>query len=130
MAGSREVLQQGYAAFDQGDIETATAPWPDDFVWEGSNSPEIPGAGVRQGKGEALQALQEAVGAWDEFNLTVDEVVGDGDTLVVLGHAENRKGDQTVKQPVVHVWRFSGETPRRIQTLTDTLQAARALGVA
>ncbi len=80
--------------------------------------------------GAALQALQQAVGAWDEFNLTIDEMVGDGDTVVALGHTENRKGDQSVKAPVVHIWRFSGDTPQRLQILTDTLQSARALGMA
>ena len=130
MAGSREVLQQGYAAFDQGDIETATAPWPDDFVWDGGHETGLPGSGVHEGKSAAMQVLQQSVGSWDEFNLTIDEMIGDGDTVVALGHAENRKGDQTVKSPVVHIWRFDGETPKRLQILTDTLQSARALGVA
>ena len=130
MAGGREVLEKGYADFNRGDVQAATAPWPDDFVWDGGNDTGVPGTGVHEGRDAALQALGQAVGAWDEFNLTIDEMVGDGDTIVALGHGENRKGGQTVKAPVVHIWRFSGDTPQRLQILTDTLQTARALGVA
>ena len=129
MAENLETLKKGYADFGNGDIGAATEPWSDDFVWEGSNSEELPGSGRHEGKDAALQALESAVGSWDAFRLEIDEFVGDGDTIVALGHTEATKGDNTVKQPVVHIWRFEDGTPKRLQVLGDTLQAARALGV-
>jgi ketosteroid isomerase-like protein len=129
MAGNVDVLKKGYEDFNRGDIQAATEPWPDDFVWEGPNAQELPGAGVHEGKEAALQALQEAVGNWDEFRLVVDELVGDGDTIVALAHNEVSKGGNSAKLPVVHIWRFRDGNPTRLQILTDTLQAARLLGV-
>jgi hypothetical protein len=92
---------------------------------------DLPGGGTHQGKDKAVQVLGEAVGAWDEFNLVADEFFENGDTAVVLGHTEVKKGDQSAKLPVVHIWRFRGdEEVCRLQILTDTLQGARLLGQA
>jgi uncharacterized protein len=129
MAGKTERLKQGYQAFSQGDLQAATEDWTDDFTWQGGNSEDLPGGGEHQGKDESIQVLQKAVGAWDEFRLSADEFYEDGDTVVVLGHTDVKKGDQSAQVPVVHIWRFQGEQPCRLQLLTDTLQGARILGV-
>ena len=131
MAGKIDLLRERYQQFSQGDVESALSNWTDDFTWDGGNSEDLPGGGVHEGKDEAVQVLQQAVGAWDEFKLSADEFFEDGDTVVVLGHTEVKKGDQSAETPVVHIWRFRGdEEVCRLQTLTDTLQAARLLGKA
>lgn len=130
MAGHIDEMREGYEAFNQGDIERATDNWADDIVWQGSNSTDLPGGGEHRGKDEALEVLQQAVGAWDEFKLTADEFLEEGDTVVVLGHTDVKKGDNSAQTPVVHIWRFEGDEIKRFQILTDTLQAAQILGVA
>jgi ketosteroid isomerase-like protein len=131
MAGKTDLLRERYEQFSQGDLENALSNWTDDFTWEGSNSEELPGGGKHEGKDEALQVLQQAVGAWDEFKLTADEFFENGDTVVVLGHTDVKKGDQSAQLPVVHIWRFRGdEEVCRLQVLTDTFQAAQLLGKA
>ena len=131
MAGKTELLKERYQQFSQGDIEKALADWTDDFVWEGANASELPGSGTHEGKQAAIQVLQQAVGAFDKFELSADEFVEQGDTVVVLGHTDVAKGDQSERLPVVHIWRFRGEDQVcRLQILTDTLQSARVLGIA
>lgn len=131
MAGKADLLRERYEQFSQGDLENALSNWTDDFTWEGSNSEELPGGGKHEGRDEALQVLQQTVGAWDEFSLTADEFYEDGDTVVVLGHTDVKKGDQSASVPVVHIWRFRGdEEVCRLQILTDTFQAAQLLGKA
>jgi ketosteroid isomerase-like protein len=131
MAGRADLLRERYEQFSQGDLENALSNWTDDFTWEGSNSEELPGGGRHEGKDQAMQVLQQAVGAWDEFKLTADEFYEDGDTVVVLGHTDVKKGDQSAQVPVVHIWRFRGDDQVcRLQVLTDTLQAAQMLGKA
>ena len=131
MAGKVDLIRERYQQFSQGDLENALSNWTDDFTWEGSNSEELPGGGKHEGKDEALQVLQQAVGAWDEFKLTADEFFENGDTVVVLGHTDVKKGDQSAQLPVVHIWRFRGdEEICRLQILTETLESARILGVA
>jgi ketosteroid isomerase-like protein len=130
MAGRIEQMRQRYEQFNQGDVQAATQDWGDDVVWQGSNSTELPGGGEHRGKDQALQVLQQAVGAWDEFKLSADEFFEEGDTVVVLGHTEVSKGGNSAKTPVVHIWRWQGDQIERLQILTDTLQAAQLLGIA
>jgi ketosteroid isomerase-like protein len=128
MAGRAEQMRQRYEEFNRGDLESALQDWAEDFVWQGSNSTELPGGGEHRGKDEAVRVLQEAVGAWDEFKLSADEFLEEGDTVVVLAHTEVRKGDNSAKVPVVHIWRWQGDEVKRLQILTDTLQTAQLLG--
>ena len=130
MPGHIDQMRQRYDEFNQGDVQSATQDWADDFVWQGSNSTELPGGGEHRGKEQALQVLQQAVGAWDEFTLSADEFFEQGDTVVVLGHTEVKKGDNSAQTPVVHIWRWEGDQVKRLQILTDTLQAAKLLGLA
>jgi uncharacterized protein len=130
MAGKTDALRERYERFSRGDLEGALDLWTDDFVWEGSNSPDLPGSGTHEGKQAAMQVLQQAVGAWDRFELTPDEFLEQGDTVVVLGHTDLAKGDRSDRLPVVHIWRFRGDDEIcRFQFLTDTLASARMLGI-
>jgi ketosteroid isomerase-like protein len=129
MAGHAEQMRKRYEEFNQGDIQSATQEWAQDMVWDGGNSTELPGGGEHKGKDQALQALQEAVGSWDDFKLSADEFLEEGDTVVVLGHTEVSKGGNSAKTPVVHIWRWEGDEIKRLQILTDTLQAAQLLGI-
>ena len=130
MAANLDTLKQGYEAFSKGDIGTATENWADDIVWQGPGSEDVPGGGEHEGKEAALQTLQDAVAAWDEFSLSADEFYEGTDTVVVLGHANAKKGDQSAETPLVHIWRFDDQGKiKRFQSLTDTLQSARMLGI-
>ena len=130
MAGRSDQMRHRYDEFNQGNIDGATQDWADDFVWQGPNSTELPGGGEHRGKEEALQILQKAVGAWDEFVLSADEFYEGDDTVVVLGHTDVKKGDKSAQTPVVHIWRWEGDQVKRLQVLTDTYQAAQLLGIA
>ena len=131
MAGHTDALKERYAKFSQGDLEGALDLWTDDFVWEGPNAAELPGAGRHEGKQQAIGVLQQVVGSWDSFELTPDEFFEQDDTVVVLGHNDVSKGGKSETVPVVHIWRFDGEgNITRLQILTDTLVTGRLLGVA
>lgn len=128
MAANVDALKQAYQAFAEGDIQSATEIWSDDFTWQGSNSEDMPGGGTHEGKDAAVEVLQQAVQAWDEFSLSPDEFLEEGDTVVMLGHADVTKSGQSERLPTVHVWRFRDGQACRLQILTDTLEAARVLG--
>lgn len=130
MAGRVEQMRSRYAEFSQGDVQGATQDWADDMVWQGSDSSDLPGGGEHSGKEQVLAVLGEAVGAWDEFNLTADEFFEDGDTVVVLAHNDVKKGGDSARLPVVHIWRWEGDQVKRLQIVTDTFKAAQMLGKA
>jgi ketosteroid isomerase-like protein len=130
MAGKTEALKERYQRFSQGDLEGALDFWTDDFVWEGPTPSELPGSGRHEGKENAVGVLQQTVGSWDKFELTADEFIEQGDTVVVLGHSDVSKGDKSERLPLVHIWRYRGdEEICRLQILTDTYQTARLLGI-
>ena len=58
MAGHVDQMRSRYEEFNRGDIEGATQDWADDFVWQGSNSTDLPGGGEHTGKDQALQVMQ------------------------------------------------------------------------
>jgi uncharacterized protein len=126
MAGNTDTAKQAYEAFSNGDVDGATSNWADDIEWDGGGQ-DLPGGGVHRGKDEALQVLQKAVGSWDEFSLSMDEFVEEGDTVVALGHSNVKKGDRSAELPVVHILRFGGDELKRIQVLTDTHEANKVL---
>ena len=129
MAGKTDALREGYERFSAGDLEGAVELWTDDFVWDGAGS-GLPGSGQYEGKQAAIEVLQQAVGAWDKFELSADEFIEQGDTVVVLGHTDVAKGDRSARTPFVHIWRYRGDQTCRLQLLTDTLESAKILGLA
>lgn len=130
MTGHIDRVRRGYAALDRGDIAAATQDWADDFVWEGPGSADLPMGGQHAGRAAAVGVLQRAAAAWDEFRFSPEEFFENGETVVVLGHSEVRKGGVSATTPVVHIWRWHGEQIKRFQFVTDTLQLARLLGLA
>jgi ketosteroid isomerase-like protein len=129
MAGKTDALRERYERFSAGDLERALDLWTDDFVWDGAGS-GLPGSGRHEGKQAAIDVLQQAVGAWDKFELSADEFIEQGDAVVVLGHTDLAKGDRSARTPFVHIWRYRGDQTCRLQLLTDTLESAKVLGLA
>jgi ketosteroid isomerase-like protein len=84
----------------------------------------ILGAGLLAIGVGVLKAVDQA---WDKFELSADEFIEQGDTVVVLGHTDVAKGERSARVPVVHVSRYRGEQVCRLQILTDTLDTARIL---
>ena len=129
MAENVETLKRGYEAYGRGDIEAVLETWTDDVKWEGGN-PDVPAGKEYEGKDQVVQAFQEIGEAWDDFSVTPDEFVGEGDTVCVLGHVEGtaKASGERIKSPFVHIYRFADGKVKRIQILGDTLTAARATG--
>ena len=125
-----DTLKQGYEAFKRGDLDASTEPFADDIEWENPNAPQLPNAGVVRGKEDVKAFFAETPQYWSKFEISADEFIERGDTVVVLGHtdAEGKDTGKPVKLPFVHVWRFDDGRITRVQVLFDTALAADALG--
>ena len=123
-------LKEGYEAFGRGDLEGATATFSDNIRWENPEAPQMPNNGVTEGKDAVKQLFAELGNYWESFNITPDEFIESGDTVVVLSHSTSKGKDtgKEVKLPWVHVWRYSDGKVTEVQALTDTALAADALG--
>ena len=127
MTGKIDALKELYQRFGQGDLDGAAEVWTDDVVWDYHTS-GIPGSGRYEGRHAAINAAQQTVGKWDKFELSPDEFFEQGDTVIAFAHIDAAKGDQSVRLPVVHIWRYRGEKMCRLEIVTDTLTIAKLLG--
>jgi uncharacterized protein len=130
MGANTDILRQGYEAYGRGDIDGAMENWADDIEWDNPNAQQLPYPGVTRGKDDVRKLLEEFPTYWEQVDVSPDEFIEDGDTVVVLGHVEatGKETGNQVKYPFVHVWRFSGGKVNRMQNLFDTALVAEALG--
>lgn len=128
MSDNTDALKRGYEAFNSGDAEGVAALFADDVRWEGPNTEGMPMSGVHEGKDAVLQALGQIGEAFDRYDVSPDEMVEDGDTVVVLSHVDaTAKSGSDLKTPGVEVWRMSDGKATRVQTLLDTAEVKKAL---
>jgi ketosteroid isomerase-like protein len=131
LAENTDALKEGYDAFAKGDLDTIRSLWSDDIDWQGSNYDPLPQGGRYQGVDAVFEMFGQIPQHWDDFSVTPDEFIEDGDTVVALGHIEGRAKatGEKVKVPFAHVWRFEGGHVKRMQVLEDTAVLAQALDV-
>jgi ketosteroid isomerase-like protein len=129
MSDNTDVIKRGYEAFNNGDAEALSEVFADDIQWEGPNAEGVPMSGKHDGKDAVLQALGQIGERFEAFNVRPDELIEEGDTVVVLSHleAKARNGNE-VKLPGAEVYRMSGGKIKRAQSLSDTAELQKALG--
>src|SRR5947209_11151915 len=129
MSENSDLIKRGYEAFNSGDAGSLSEVFADDVRWEGPNAEGVPMSGVHEGKDAVLQALGQIGENFEQFNVNPDEMVEEGDTIVVLSHVEAkaRTGNE-VKLPGAEVFRMSGGKIKRVQSLADTAELQKALG--
>ena len=129
MSENTDALERGYNAFNSGDADTLAELYEDDARWEGPNAEGVPMSGTYEGKGAILEALGGIGNDYEEFRAVPDEMIEQGDTVVVLSHLEGKtKAGNDFKVPGVEVYRLSGGKVKRVQTLADTAEMRDALG--
>jgi ketosteroid isomerase-like protein len=129
MSENSDALKRGYEAFNNGDIDTVREIFEEDIRWEGPNADGVPMSGTHEGRDAVLQALGSIGENFEKFHVSPDELVEEGETIVVLSHldAKSKSGNE-IKLPGVEVWRMSGGKAKRVQSVSDTAEIKRAIG--
>src|ERR687886_1991176 len=108
MSENSDALRNGYEAFNNGDADTVAALYADDVTWEGPNSEGVPMSGKNEGKDAVLQALGQIGENFERFNVSPDEMIEQGETIVVLSHLDGKtKSGNELKLPGAEIWRMS-----------------------
>jgi uncharacterized protein len=128
MSENSDALKRGYDAFNAGDTDTVSEIFADDISWEGPNTSGVPMSGVNEGKEAVLQALGHIGQLFQTFHVSPDEMIEQGDTIVVLSHIEatTATSGSDIKLPGVEIWRMSDGKARRVQSLVDTAELKAA----
>ena len=128
MEENADLLRRGYAAFAEGDLETAMDFFAEDIRWHGPRTDGLPDSGVFHGKDEVAWMFKQLMSTFgEELRVTPDEFIVDGRTIVVLGHMEAVPRGVHLKVPWVHIWKFDESSAARVLTLTDTALVRDAL---
>jgi uncharacterized protein len=117
-----DTVKAGWDAFQSGNLEGVLETYADDARWDGWNAKDLPGGGRFEGKQEIGRMLSQwGPDNFEEFSATPDEFHEDGETVIVLGHAQGKaKSGGDFLLPFVHVNRVRDGKIAEVLALTDT----------
>jgi ketosteroid isomerase-like protein len=102
-------VQEIYAAFGRGDVETILAKLADDVDWEyGHPGSEVPWLERRRGRDGAAEFFA-SLAALDFHVFRPKEMLADGPVVVALVDVEftvKETGRRVAEEEEIHVWRF------------------------
>jgi ketosteroid isomerase-like protein len=128
MGKHHDTVRSLYDALASGDVPTVLAALALDIRW--TEAEGFPYGGTYLGADSVLNNVLIKLGTeWDGFAAVPQELIGDGDTVIVLGdHSGQYKATgRSFKAPFVHVWRFEGPKIASFMQHTDTEVVQRAI---
>jgi uncharacterized protein len=101
-----QLIRDGYAAFAQGDIATVLELFDEDIDWH------VPGRSPLSGDyhghegvlGFFTKSMELSSGT---LKVDVDDVVADGDRVVVFSTVSAQRNGRSLSTPEVHCWRLA-----------------------
>jgi ketosteroid isomerase-like protein len=122
------LLKQAYDAYDKGDIQRLLGLLAQDIEWDLPEVEGIPFTGKRRGLGQVSDFFRVLAECQEPREFKPDQYIGQGDRVVVLGHATF-----TVKATGAefsgdwcHVFRIAGGKIASFKEYDDTYKAAQA----
>lgn len=126
------VIRGIYDAFGAGDGAGALGRMSPDIVWnEAENNPWADGNPYIGPESVARGIFARCASEWDGFSITVEELIGAGDKVVMLGRYGGRckATGKTQNTQAVHVWTVQDGLAVRFQQYADTLQISLVMGL-
>jgi|SRR5215204_4290433 len=127
-----ETLKRGYETFNRGDtseiVELAREIGAPDVEWGATGA--FPGVeGMYRGP-EAMQDWMDIIRSeWKEFGVSLDEVLHDGDDVLVVAERLRGRGRESgaeVEMRIFSTYWFSGRKLKRRAAFTDPEEALEA----
>jgi uncharacterized protein len=126
-----EILRRGYEAFNRGDMSVAIELATPNLEWGATGA--FPGVdGMYRGP-DAMQEWMDVIrSAWEEFEVTLDEILHDGDDSLVVAELLRGRGRESgveVEMRVFSAYWFAGGKLRRRAAFTERNAALEAVGL-
>ena len=122
-AANVSLVQNLYAAFGRGDIDSVVAGLAPDVYWESVGRREdYPVLGVRKGRDEAREFFRTVNELQEFIEFAPSEFLDAGDAVVVLGHEKwkIRKTGKAVESDWVHVFKIRDGKVTSFREFCDT----------
>ncbi len=125
---NKQIIRALYDAFSRGDVEAVLSAMTDDVTWECPGG--APYCGRRFGRGQVRQYLAELDRSvrLDEFD--TDEILEDGDKVVVLGRerATVKESGSRFETAFAHVFTMRNGKVAEVRLFSYTHASASAFG--
>jgi len=123
-------LRRGYEAFTRGDRSAVTELATPDVEWGATDFPGI--EGVYRGPDAMQQWMDTIRSAWEEFEVTLDEVLHDGGDVAVVAERVRGRGRESgaeVEMRVFSMYWFKERKVRKRSAFTERKAALEAAGL-
>jgi ketosteroid isomerase-like protein len=125
----RQVIEGIYQAFAEGNPDAFAAALHPDIVWMEAENNTYADLNPYAGPQAVMEGvIGRVLGDWDEFTVTPEEFISEGDRVVVTGRYTGvyRATGKPINAQVVHVWTVQDGQAIAFQQYVDTLQLAEA----
>jgi hypothetical protein len=121
------LIQQALEAFGRGDVEAILNSCASDCEFYCPGPPFVAYTGVKKGRKEIEGYFSDLIGTQTDSKLTVEQLISQGDTVVVIGRysAKIKSTGKLLDSPLVLVFHIKDGKIARHMVLGDTF----ALGV-
>lgn len=122
------IIQRAYDAFAKGDVPAVLGIMDPSISW--TEAAGFPLAGTYYGPQAVLEGVFMRLGTyWNDFALTVHEIVDGGETVVALGqYTGNAVGTgKPLRVDFAHVWKLRDSKVTRFVQHVDTLIVQQSL---
>jgi len=125
---SAAVVQNIYAAFSRGDIDTVLASLASGVVWSHEGPEIISIAGIRHGVGEAAGFFQAIANDHLNPELDIADFISSGDSVASFGRyrCTIKATGKAVDAPFAHLWKLRGGKVISYTGFTNTAAVAEA----
>ena len=119
-----------YEAFGRGDVPTVLAGFDENIEW--NEAPGMPYGGVYHSPQEVAENVFAPIpNDWDGFDVTPDEILADGERVVVLltYRGTAKESGNSLEMPAAHVWTVRDGKIAQFRQLADSSIMNAALAV-
>jgi ketosteroid isomerase-like protein len=127
LAGEREVLEQAFEQFAQGDFRSVTRLYDPGVEWVEHRG--VPGGGAFGGVDEVRQGFRGWLSSWERYRLELIELIEQGDRCLtaVRGSGRGRLSGAYAEDLFFQVWTFRDRKVVRIENFAERGEALAAL---
>jgi ketosteroid isomerase-like protein len=120
------LIQKLFDAFGRGDIQTILNHFTDDAEFYSPGPSIIPYAGTKRGRAEIQSYFDALLSTQSNMNLSIDQFVAQGDTVVAIGRYRARVNatGKSIDSPIVLSFHVQDGNVRRNMVLADTAALA------
>lgn len=125
---NQQIIADHYAAASQGDLPGMLAALADDVRWTEAEGTSY--AGTYVGPDAVVENVFGPIqGEWDDFTVTMDELIDGGDTIVAIGHYSGtfKATGRSFQARVAHVWRLKSDKVSAFEQFVDSEMINRAI---